>query len=281
MKYLVLQSPILDSQLREQIAAIAEADQVIQVRNHVIRLNGFNESLLDQIQDWCQQHKVDLAVLDELRSLSDIKILAMDMDSTLINIECVDEIAGCAGRKDEVAEITEATMRGEIKNFSESLIKRVALLEGTAADCLQTIYNNKLRLNPGAEALIETAQKHGITTLLVSGGFTFFTSRLKERLKLDYAYANQLEILDDKLSGRVLGDILDGDAKKNYLSALMEQLGATPEQCIAIGDGSNDLPMMSKVHYSVAYMAKPKVQEEARFSINHSGLDAVLNFFED
>lgn len=281
MKYLVLQSPILDSQLREQIAAIAEADQVIQVRNHVIRLNGFNESLLDQIQDWCQQHKVDLAVLDELRSLSDIKILAMDMDSTLINIECVDEIAGCAGRKDEVAEITEATMRGEIKNFSESLIKRVALLEGTAADCLQTIYNNKLRLNPGAEALIETAQKHGITTLLVSGGFTFFTSRLKERLKLDYAYANQLEILDNKLSGRVLGDILDGDAKKNYLSALMEQLGATPEQCIAIGDGSNDLPMMSKVLYSVAYMAKPKVQEEARFSINHSGLDAVLNFFED
>lgn len=281
MKYLVLQSPILDSQLREQIAAIAEADQVIQVRNHVIRLNGFNESQLQEIQNWCQQHKVDMAVLDELRSLKDIKILAMDMDSTLINIECVDEIAGCAGRKEQVAAITEATMRGEIKDFKESLIKRVSLLADTSADCLQTIYNDILRLNPGAEALIETAQKHGITTLLVSGGFTFFTSRLKERLKLDYAYANQLEILDNKLSGRVLGDILDGEAKKNYISDLMEQLDATPEQCIAIGDGSNDLPMMSKVHYSVAYMAKPKVQEEARFSINHSGLDAVLNFFED
>lgn len=279
MKYLVLQSPMLDAQLREQIAAIAEAEQVIQVRNHVVRLNGFNESQLDEIQVWCKAHKVDMAILDGLRPLSDIKILAMDMDSTLINIECVDEIAGCAGRKEQVAEITEATMRGEIKNFSESLIKRVALLEGTSADCLKTIYNEKLRLNPGAEALIETAQKYGITTLLVSGGFTFFTSRLKERLKLDYAYANQLEILDDKLSGRVLGDILDGEAKKNYLTALMEQLGATPEQCIAIGDGSNDLPMMSKVHYSVAYMAKPKVQEQARFSINHSGLDAVLNFF--
>ncbi|MDO5667688.1 MAG: phosphoserine phosphatase SerB [Alcaligenaceae bacterium] len=281
MTYLVLQSPILDSQLREQIAAIAEADQVIQVRNHVIRLNGFNESQLPEIKSWCAQHKVDWAILDELRSLSDIKILAMDMDSTLINIECVDEIAGCAGRKTEVAEITEATMRGEIKNFSESLIKRVALLEGTSANCLQTIYSDILCLNPGAEALIESAQKHGITTLLVSGGFTFFTSRLKERLKLDYAYANQLEVLDNKLSGRVLGDILDGEAKQNYLSALMEQLDASPEQCIAIGDGSNDLPMMSKVHYSVAYMAKPKVQEEARFSINHSGLDAVLNFFED
>jgi phosphoserine phosphatase len=281
MKYLVLQSPILDSQLREQIAAIAEADQVIQVRNHVIRLNGFNESQLQEIQNWCQQHKVDMAVLDELRSLKDIKILAMDMDSTLINIECVDEIAGCAGRKEQVAAITEATMRGEIKDFKESLIKRVSLLADTSADCLQTIYNDILRLNPGAEALIETAQKHGITTLLVSGGFTFFTSRLKERLKLDYAYANQLEILDNKLSGRVLGDILDGEAKKNYISDLMEQLDATPEQCIAIGDGSNDLPMLSKVHYSVAYMAKPKVQEEARFSINHSGLDAVLNFFED
>ncbi|HZJ97392.1 MAG TPA: HAD-IB family phosphatase, partial [Oligella sp.] len=120
-----------------------------------------------------------------------------------------------------------------------------------------------------------------VTTLLVSGGFTFFTSRLKERLDLDYAYANQLEILDGKLSGRVLGDILDGDAKANYLETLMEQLGATPEQCIAIGDGSNDLPMMSKVDYSVAYMAKPKVQEEARFSINHNGLDAVLSFFDN
>lgn len=281
MRYLVLQSPILDSQLREQIAAIAEAEQVIQVRNHVIRLNGFNESQLAEIKQWCTQHKVDWAELDQLRSLSDIKILAMDMDSTLINIECIDEIAGCAGRKKEVAEITEATMRGEIKNFSESLLKRVALLEGTSADCLQTIYSDILRLNPGAERLIETAQKHGITTLLVSGGFTFFTSRLKERLKLDYAYANQLEVLDNKLSGRVLGDILDGAAKKNYLAALMEQLGASPEQCIAIGDGSNDLPMMSQVHYSVAYMAKPKVQEAARFSINHSGLDAVLNFFDN
>ena len=161
------------------------------------------------------------------------------------------------------------------------MIKRVALLEGTSAQCLQTIYDDILRLNPGAETLIETAHKHGVTTLLVSGGFTFFTSRLKERLDLDYAYANQLEILDGKLSGRVLGDILDGDAKANYLSTLMEQLGATPEQCIAIGDGSNDLPMMSKVDYSVAYMAKPKVQEQARFSINHNGLDAVLNFFDN
>ena len=280
MKYLVLQSPILDAQLREQIAAIAEADQVIQVRNHVIRLNGFNESQFEEVQSWCQQHKVDLAVLEELRPLSEIKILAMDMDSTLINIECVDEIAGCAGRKDQVAEITEATMRGDIKNFKESLIKRVALLEGTSAKCLQTIYNDILRLNPGAEALLETAQKHGIVTLLVSGGFTFFTSRLKERLNLDYAYANQLEVLDGKLSGRVLGDILDGQAKANYLSTLMEQLDATPEQCIAIGDGSNDLPMMSKVHYSVAYMAKPAVQEKAHFSINHNGLDAVLNLFK-
>lgn len=280
MKYLVLQSPRLDAQVREQIAAIAEADQVINVRNNVIRCHGFNPSQLPEIEAWCAENKVDMAVLDELRPLSDIKILAMDMDSTLINIECIDEIAGCAGRKAEVAQITEATMRGEIKDFKESLIKRVSILKDTPFDCLQHIYDNVLQLNPGAEELLAMAQKHGIKTLLVSGGFTFFTARLKERLGLDYAYANHLELLDDKLSGRVLGDIVDGEAKAQYLSDLMTQLGASPEQCIAIGDGSNDLPMMSKVHYSIAYRAKPKVQEEARYALNYSGLDAALNLFD-
>lgn len=204
----------------------------------------------------------------------------MDMDSTLINIECIDEIAGVAGVKDKVSEITEAAMRGEIKDFSESLRRRVALLKGVPAEALEQVYAEKLRLNPGAERLIGTAQAAGIKVLLVSGGFTFFTDRLRERLKLDSAHANTLEIDNGVLTGRVLGDILDADAKAVYLREFARQHDATKEQTIAMGDGANDLKMLGAAGFPVAYHAKPLVREQTRYALNVSGLDGVLNWFE-
>lgn len=211
--------------------------------------------------------------------LADYKLIAFDMDSTLINIECVDEIADAAGRRAEVSAITEAAMRGEIKDFSESLRRRVALLRGVPESALEQVFTQRLRLNPGAEKLIETARGHGLKTLLVSGGFTFFTERLRRGLALDETHANTLEVVDGVLTGRVSGDIVDGAVKARHLRVLAQSLGATPEQIIVLGDGSNDLPMMAQAFYSVAYRAKPVVRAQARFALDVSPLDAVLNWF--
>lgn len=217
--------------------------------------------------------------MEQIDRLKEMRVLAMDMDSTLINIECIDEIADMAGRKEQVATITEAAMRGEIKDFSESLNRRVAFLEGVPVSDLTRVYEERLQPNLGADRLIATAHAHGVKTLLVSGGFTFFTERMKDRFSLSYAHSNTLEVVDGTLTGKVLGAIVDGQAKARFLQELAVELGAGPEQCIAIGDGANDLPMMSKAKYSVAYRAKPVVQEQASFALNHSPLDAVLNWF--
>jgi phosphoserine phosphatase len=208
---------------------------------------------------------------------SDFRLLAMDMDSTLINIECVDEIGAAVGKKAEIAAITEAAMRGEIADYAESLRQRVALLEGVPLAALEQIYAERLRLNPGAEALLDAARRHGLKTLLVSGGFTFFTERLRARLNLDYTRANTLEVRDGRLTGRLVGAIVDGDEKRAMLERTCAALGATPRQAIAIGDGSNDLPMMRAAGLSVAYHAKPRVQAEAMIRINDGGLDVLLN----
>ena len=276
--HLVVQSPGLTVEHAEQIAALAQAQGVARISATAARLLDVqhDDATRAEVTGWAERHGIDIAFLPAGLKLSHCKVLAMDMDSTLINIECIDEIAGVAGVKDKVSEITEAAMRGEIKDFSESLRRRVALLKDVPAEALEQVYTEKLRLNPGAERLITTAQAAGIKVLLVSGGFTFFTDRLRERLKLDSAHANTLEIDNGVLTGRVLGDILDADAKAVYLREFARTHGATKEQIIAMGDGANDLKMLGAAGFPVAYHAKPLVRQQTRYALNVSGLDLSL-----
>ncbi len=206
-------------------------------------------------------------------------LLVSDMDSTLINIECIDEIADFAGAKPAIAAITEAAMRGEIE-FAESLTRRVAALKGVEESALQRVYEERLRPNPGAEALIEGLHERAIKVALVSGGFTFFTERLKSRLGLDFTLANQLEIASGRLTGKVVGGIVDARVKAQFLLERCEILGLEPAQAIAMGDGANDLEMMRVAGLGVAYRAKPRVQAEVPVVLNHSGLDAVLHLLD-
>jgi len=213
--------------------------------------------------------------------LSDFKLIAFDMDSTLINIECVDEIADAVGRKAEVAAITEAAMRGEITDFKDSLRRRVALLKGVTEADMERVYTERLRPNPGAAELVRACQAAGLKVLLVSGGFTFFAHRVRDTLGIDFVRANVLELDDGVLTGRMVdqpwGDICDGAEKRRTLLEVASLLGASPQQCIAMGDGANDLPMMGEAGLSVAYHAKPKVREQAMVSIETGGLDRLLD----
>jgi len=214
------------------------------------------------------------------RKLADFKLIAFDMDSTLINIECVDEIADAAGRKAEVAAITEAAMRGEITDYKDSLRRRVALLKGVTEAHMQQVYDQRLQLNPGAQALVQACKAAGLKVLLVSGGFTFFTDRIRDRLGIDFARSNVLEVQDGVFTGRMVdqpwGDICDGAEKRRTLLEVATLLGIAPAQCIAMGDGANDLPMMGVAGLSVAYHAKPAVREQAMVSIEQGGLDRLL-----
>lgn len=212
--------------------------------------------------------------------LTNFRLIAFDMDSTLINIECVDEIADAAGRKAEVATITEAAMQGIITDYKESLRQRVALLKGVPESYLAQVFEQRLRINPGAQALVTAAQQAGLTTLLVSGGFTFFSSRVKSQLGIDFARSNELEIEGGVLTGRMVdqawGDICDGEEKRRTLLELASLMGISPKQAIAVGDGANDLPMMGVAGLSVAYHAKPAVRAHAKVAINTGGLDRLL-----
>jgi phosphoserine phosphatase len=212
--------------------------------------------------------------------LNHFKLIAFDMDSTLINIECVDEIADAAGRKAEVAAITEAAMRGEITDYKDSLRRRVALLQGVPVSAMQQVLTERLQLNPGAQALVKACQAAGLKTLLVSGGFTYFTDHVRDLLKIDSTRSNVLEIESGHLTGKMVdqawGDICDGEEKRRMLLTTCEQLGIQPSQAIAMGDGANDLPMMDAAGLSVAYHAKPKVREHAMVAINSGGLDRLL-----
>ena len=216
--------------------------------------------------------------------LSDFKLIAFDMDSTLISIECVDEIADAVGRKAEVAAITEAAMRGEITDFKDSLRRRVALLKGVTVADMERVYTERLKINPGAAALIQACQSAGMKVLLVSGGFTYFADRVKARLGIDFARSNILDIesglhggaLTGGLVDQCWGDICDGAEKRRTLLEVASLLGIEPHECIAVGDGANDLLMMGAAGLSVAYHAKPKVREQAMVAINQGGLDRLL-----
>ncbi|MCB8747580.1 phosphoserine phosphatase SerB [Rhodoferax sp. U2-2l] len=216
--------------------------------------------------------------------LSDYKLIAFDMDSTLINIECVDEIADAVGRKAEVAAITEAAMQGHISDYKESLRQRVALLQGVTLAQMDQIYHERLRLNPGAAELVAACKQAGLKVLLVSGGFTHFTDRIRDRLGIDFTRANQLEVADGALTGHMVdqawGDICDGAEKRTMLLHTCAQLGIDPSQAIAMGDGANDLPMMGVAGLSVAYHAKPAVREQAKVSIESGGLDRLLELMQ-
>ena len=215
--------------------------------------------------------------------LSDFKLIAFDMDSTLINIECIDEIADAAGRKAEVAAITEAAMRGEIADYKDSLRRRVALLKGVTVAHMEEVLNHRLQLNPGAENLVKVCQTAGMKVLLVSGGFTFFTDHVRDRLNINWARSNVLEVAHGELTGRMVdqawGDICDGEEKRKMLLETCAQMGIQPTQAIAMGDGANDLPMMGVAGLSVAYHAKPKVREQAMVAIEEGGLDRLLEVF--
>ncbi len=221
-------------------------------------------------------YATDLAYIPSTFDSKNMRILAMDMDSTLINIECIDEIADFAGKKPEVSKITEATMRGEIKDFSESLRQRVALLKGVSVSVLESVYKERLRPNPGAMKLLRTANSLGLHTLLVSGGFTFFTDKLQEELGFTQAKANTLEIQNGLLTGNVLGDIVDDVGKAAHLDNACKIVGCSKLNTVTIGDGANDLLMMTGSGLSIAYRAKPVVKEKADVAFDYVDLDAAL-----
>jgi len=212
--------------------------------------------------------------------LSNFKLMAFDMDSTLINIECIDEMAAMVGLQKEVSAITEAAMRGEISDYKESLRQRVLLLKGAPVSIMQTVYEEKLQLNPGVEQVVAQCHRLGLHTLIVSGGFDYFTQRLQQQLGIHETRSNQLEVKDGCLTGQVTqqpwGDICDGEEKKKMVLLTAHRLGIQPEECIAVGDGSNDLPMMSVCGLSVAYHAKPKVRAQANIVIDSGGLDRMF-----
>ena len=264
----------------ERIAALTAPKSIHRVSENAVRCEGisYSPALRQTIEVAAHAAQLDATYMMGHHHLNEFRLVAMDMDSTLITIECIDEIADMQGLKPQVAEITEAAMRGEL-DFSESLRRRVALLEGLDASALQRVYEERLQLSPGAERMLKAVQAAGLQTLLVSGGFTYFTEHLKQRLGLNFTRANELEIINGKLTGRVLGEIVDAEVKKKTVEHVCASLGITPDQAIVMGDGANDLKMMSIAGMSVAFRAKPVVREQASVALNFVGLDGILNLF--
>jgi len=275
---LVLHGP--DADKAESLTPLVRPRSSTQHAANVVRLHQVDNGPTEReaVMKACEKLRLDFAFVPSDARLSDYKLIAMDMDSTLITIECIDELADMAGIKPQVAAITEAAMRGEFE-FAESLRLRVALLKDLPASTLEKVYAERVRLSPGADALLARARELGIKTLLVSGGFTFFVERLKDRLGLDFAYSNVLEIVDGRLTGRVQGEVFDAGGKRRALLDTCATLGISPGQAIAMGDGANDLPMMGAAGVSIAYRAKPLVRSKARYALNHVGLDGLLQLF--
>jgi phosphoserine phosphatase len=277
---LILQGPGADSDTVNRIAAIVHAKKITPIGPQAFRCDDIDSSnaLRSEVAAACHPARMDGTFMDASRQLSDFRVLVMDMDSTLITIECIDEIADMQGLKTEVAAITEAAMRGEL-DFRESLIRRVALLKGLDASALHQVFEERLRLSPGADSLLQGIKAAGLRSVLVSGGFTYFTDRLKTLLALDTTRANLLEVVDGKLTGHVIGHIIDAEAKRQTVIDECTALGTSSAAAIVIGDGANDLAMMSIAGLSVAFRAKPVVQAKAHVTLNYAGLDGVLNLF--
>lgn len=275
---LVIQGEEVPTPDLRELHRIAHGTAIERVSDDAFRITRADPESSAAVKAHCIQAQLDWGFVEEGRTLGDFRLLAMDMDSTLISIECIDEIADFAGKKAEVAAVTESAMRGEI-DWPESLRRRVKSLEGLEESALQRVYDERLRFNPGAERLIAAARKAGLKTLLVSGGFTYFTDRVRDRLKLDYAYSNVLVADTGRLTGSVAGPLVDAAGKASHLARLKKELGIDSSQVIAIGDGANDLPMMAEAGASIAYHAKPVVKERARYALDHVGLDGILNLF--
>jgi phosphoserine phosphatase len=275
---LVLQGPDATIAALTRLAHLAGARTMVTLSEHALRCEDVDDSaaMRQAVHDAAILDRVDATYIAAGRKLADFKLVAMDMDSTLITIECIDEIADMQGLKAEVSEITEAAMRGEL-DFSASLTRRVALLEGLDANALGRVYDERLKISMGGEAMLAGIKAAGMKTLLVSGGFTFFTERLQQRLGLDTTHANVLEIVDGKLTGRVIGGIVDAEEKKRTVERVCASMGISPQQAIVMGDGANDLKMMGIAGLSVAFRAKPVVRQQASVALNFTGLDGLLN----
>ncbi|MGQ2965449.1 phosphoserine phosphatase SerB [Methylophilus sp.] len=273
---LVVQGPAISmAHLTHIHGLVGGYTQFAQVAEHAYYLPVAEDAYLE-VKAFCASEQIDCALVADAHRLQKFGLCVMDMDSTLISIECIDEIADMMNIKPQVAEITEAAMRGEL-DFSASLRKRVALLKGLPEQALQQVIEERLRYNPGVQDWIATCKQHGIKTMVVSGGFTVFANHVQQVLGLDYAVSNTLEIVDGQLTGQVLGEIVDAQRKADELIKLRDQLGLSATQTIAIGDGANDLKMMSVAEVGVAYHAKPVVQQQARYALNFVGLDGVAN----
>ena len=274
---LIVQGPAATPAEAAQLAAMTRASGFEPLAEHAFRLRAASQS--EVLASWCDARRLDHAWIPEDRRFDRVKLLAMDMDSTLITIECIDELGSFVGRKAEIAAITAQAMRGEI-DYAESLRRRVALLAGLEEGALEEAYDERLRLAPGAEHLIERCHHYGVKLLLVSGGFAFFAERLRERLGFDDTIANVLEVEGGRLTGRVLGRIVDAEAKAARFRQLAGRLGAGRAQTVALGDGANDIAMMAEAGVSIAFHAKPAVRARATHALDYSGLDGVLHLFE-
>jgi phosphoserine phosphatase len=274
---LVVQGPALAQGDLDALSLLVKPQAVREITPHAFR---FTDAMKNEgVAPLCEARRLDHAWMEEGRRFADLRLLAMDMDSTLITIECIDELGDFAGKKAEIAAITAQAMRGEIE-YRESLRRRVRALAGLPETSLARVYDERLKLTAGAERLIATCKKHAVQLLLVSGGFTFFTERLKARLGIDHTISNVLEVKSGKLTGALVGDIVDADAKAAKFRSVLSSLNATREQSVAIGDGANDLKMMAEAGWSIAFRAKPVVRAQASCALNWSGLDAVVNLLE-
>lgn len=276
MKLLIQSIHNLKSFLPEIFEILSSEPEIL---NDNVAIYDVHEPISERLKSQLNAKQIDFAMFDKFTPLNELSLCVMDMDSTLIAIECIDEIADMCGKKEDVARITKSAMMGEI-DFSQSLIKRVSLLEGLDEAILFKVIKERLKFNPGTKAWIDACRKNNITTVLVSGGFNYFADYVKDELGIDVAISNQLEITNKKLTGKVLGRIVNDEIKAQTVRDFQVKLNIDKSKTIVIGDGANDLKMLAEAEYSIAYHAKPIVQERARFKLNHSDFKGVLNLFK-